>query len=60
MEQGRVAIPLIDIGRDDVEIGEALSRAGGTFVPPGAAAFWMGVDAARLLLQQRGSQMPTN
>jgi hypothetical protein len=37
----------IDIMKCDAEISQELEAFPGTFVPPGAAAFWLGVDVAR-------------
>jgi hypothetical protein len=48
-ERKEVILP-IDILRDNDGIASDLSNIPGTFVPPGAAAFWLGVDLARKLI----------
>ena len=48
-ERKNVILP-IDILRDNDEIASELSNIPGTFAPPGAAAFWLGVDLARKLI----------
>jgi hypothetical protein len=48
-ERKNVILP-VDILRDNDEIASELSNIPGTFVPPGAAAFWLGVDLARTLI----------
>jgi hypothetical protein len=42
----------VDVNRGDDEIAAELARLPGTFVPPGAAAFWLGVDVARERIAQ--------
>lgn len=37
----------VPIHHDDAEVAATLNKLPGTFVPPGAAAFWLGMDRAR-------------
>lgn len=48
--KGREFMLPIDIMKPDAEISRDLAAFPGTFVPPGAAAFWLGVDVARELI----------
>lgn len=49
-KQKRDVIAPIDILREDQEIAVDLNRIRGTFVPPGSAAFWLGIDTIRRLI----------
>lgn len=44
------AVVVLDILRNDEEVAVDLSNIPSTFVPPGAAAFWLGIDLARKLI----------
>jgi hypothetical protein len=46
--RAQVLLP-VNILQDDAGIGRYLATMPGTFVPPGAAAFWLGIDVAREL-----------
>lgn len=49
-ERRQDTVAVLNILRNDEEIALDLSNIPGTFVPPGAAAFWLGIDLARRLI----------